>query len=407
MGIPWQSILAGLGQGAAGLGEDINRRKERDLMLSREDEIRRMANERQQAQDALNLLRTVQPMGGQVLPEGADPISELAKRSESNRLVSGGAIPNSALGIPDESVPDAFGTPTIQKVGQANVLFDPSKSQDAMQERRFLTQQARTDARARQAQEAVAAREEAGRQAGALQQTKAAKGYYEALKGLNAKHPLVVKPFDPEVASSYKDALDFEQAKQLKATGGSEADKVIVPVQMPDGTTKYVSRAQALGMSPLATTRDSRPSEGERQAAGLMPEIEDAHAKLDAVTPDLLTKFTANVPLIGNYIKTDTGRQFEQIGRQFINNTILAKTGKAANRDEVTRYYGELIPEPGDDAVTLANKKNARDLFIKGAYIMAGRAANEIPKPGGGTTTPKGGGDPEFDALMAKYKKRP
>lgn len=345
MGFSWLGLLSGAGRAAGQLGSDI---QQRELMAE--------AAKRQQAQDALNLLRTVAPMGGQVLQEGDDPVMSLAKRTEANRLASGGAIPNTALGIPDEATPDAYGTPYTQQIGQSSVLFDPSRSQDAMQERRFAMQQSRLDQRARQAQDAALELER-------LRQS-----------GRSESEPMEVvmeggrRVYRPRSAAAGMEAPSPQ---------GPQPDRSIVPVQMPDGSTKYVTREQALGMSPPATTRDSRPSVGERQAAAMLPEIEDAYQRLQNLDPSFFSENFGKLPVLGNYAKTDAGRQYEQTARQFINNTVYLKSGKAITDQEFKRLYGELIDQPGDDQGTRAQKARARELFVQGAYVMGGRA---IPK---------------------------
>lgn len=202
---------------------------------------------------------------------------------------------------------------------------------------------------------------------------------------------------------------------------------VVADPNNPTGPGIVTRRQEAIGQHEPATSRTSEPQQGERQAAAMLPEVEDALHKIDAMTPDLLSQTVTKVPIVGNYIKTDKGRQFEQMATQFINNTVYLKSGKAITDQEFARLKRELIPEPGDDQKTLNQKRNARQLFVQGAYIMAGRAAKQLPGRGGGSGTPQNptagnitlpqnndgrttanaSADPEFDALMAKYRKKP
>lgn len=126
---------------------------------------------------------------------------------------------------------------------------------------------------------------------------------------------------------------------------------------------------------PLKDPQAARPTDGQRQVGGLLPEIEDAGVKLDLITPDFVSQHLGHVPIIGNYARTDQGRQFNQTAKQFITNTVYAKSGKGVTVAEMDSLMDALIPQPGDDEGTIKQKANARRLFVQGARTMAGSAA--------------------------------
>jgi hypothetical protein len=198
-------------------------------------------------------------------------------------------------------------------------------------------------------------------------------------------------------AESAADAASKRRIAEHEAERGFDAEHPVptgaprnIDPLSPEGITLGTRRAAAIAAAQAPFKKDpnappARPvTDGQRQAASMLPEIEDAMAHLDGVDPDLLSKYFKRAPIIGNYTMTDEGRQFQQIANQFINNTVYAKSGKAITDQEFKRLYNTYIPEPGDDAKTLERKRSARKLFIQGAYISAGGAAPN--GPGGART---------------------
>lgn len=213
---PW---LAGLGKALTGLGGDLEQRH----ALSEQKKLMDEQRKRQMASDALQRLVTLSQIGGTELPTGVDPTQAATSAGDFNAMRSGGAIPNEALGIDDAETPSFYGQPrSVQLPGangtMTNVLLDPSKTPQAMQERRAATQQASQDRRQQAQFAATTARDKATQEAKTLSGVKAARADYNSLKSMNAKHPLVQVPFDPENAANYGNALKFEEQKSLQAS---------------------------------------------------------------------------------------------------------------------------------------------------------------------------------------------
>lgn len=114
----------------------------------------------------------------------------------------------------------------------------------------------------------------------------------------------------------------------------------------------------------------------QRQTAGLLPEITDAHTRLGTATPDFISQHMGRLPIVGNYAKTDQGRQFEQTANQFITNIVYAKSGKGVTDAEFKRLWDTYIPSPGDDETALQQKATARARAIEGL-----QAASSAPAP--------------------------
>jgi hypothetical protein len=82
--------------------------------------------------------------------------------------------------------------------------------------------------------------------------------------------------------------------------------------------------------------------------------------------PGLGEKFKEGVPLgVGNLIITPESRQFYQAERNFINATLRRESGAVISDAEFDNARKQYIPQPGDDPVTLENKRQNRELAIQ------------------------------------------
>lgn len=269
--------LLGLGKGAAGLGDDMNTR---GLLEQQKRE--------QQARDALSRLVTLQQIGGTEIQPGTDPRATLAAATQANTMRSGGAIPNAAIGMPDDATPDAYGSPrTVTLPGvdgkPMQILMDPSKTPQASAERRQSLAQAAIDRRAQAAQDAITARADQANQAKTLAGVKAARADYNTLKSLDPKHPLVQDPFDADNAANYGDALKFKQSQIL------QQDAYHPPVSegdwAPSGaidkdTGEPILYNKKTGARMLMTNATSKPGAGV--GGQNAPQMAAAKANMDA-----------------------------------------------------------------------------------------------------------------------------
>ena len=82
--------------------------------------------------------------------------------------------------------------------------------------------------------------------------------------------------------------------------------------------------------------------------------------------PGLGEKFKEGVPFgVGNLIITPESRQFYQAERNFINATLRRESGAVISPDEFDNARKQYIPQPGDDDVTLEQKRQNRELAIQ------------------------------------------
>lgn len=216
-------FLLGFGKAFAGLGQDL---EQRDL-LNYQRSLLAKQQERQNATDALSRLVTLQGIGGTELGANEDPMAAVSSLTNANAMRSGGAIPNSALGVDDSETPSFYGAPRVVKLPNmdgttTNVLLDPSRTPQALAERKFATQQRFMDQRQDRMIDAQNARADAKEKAAAdletqkqtartLAATKQARADYNTLKSEFPRHPLVQAAFDPDNAANYAAALKDQE----------------------------------------------------------------------------------------------------------------------------------------------------------------------------------------------------
>lgn len=172
-------------------------------------------------------------LGGSILPQGVDPKQALGRLTAGNMLRSIGAETGGAVGIPSDSAPDLYGSPELTSVNGMNILFDPSKSPEAMLERRQGLTQAAADRRATRAQTAAAALE--------TQREKAA---------AEGRQPVVIMQGGKRVYSKPSDAIGKEAPAPAAARqgigGGAMTMQRVLTLQGHFNTDQTVKDAQQI-----------------------------------------------------------------------------------------------------------------------------------------------------------------
>jgi flagellum-specific peptidoglycan hydrolase FlgJ len=66
------------------------------------------------------------------------------------------------------------------------------------------------------------------------------------------------------------------------------------------------------------------------------------------------------VPVLGNYAKSEEFQKAEQSGRNFLNSILRKDTGAAITSQEMSIYGGVFLPQPGDSVAVIKQKNEAR-----------------------------------------------
>ena len=149
------SVFGSLVGAAPYFADVVERKRQRDRQAAMDKRAQEQDEHKAQQQAFTNVL-AARAAGGSILPPGTDANQALSRLTAGNTLRSVGATSGGALGIPSDSIPDLYGSPELAHVGDQNILFDPSKSPEAMLERRQGLAQSAQDRRAQAAQRAAA-----------------------------------------------------------------------------------------------------------------------------------------------------------------------------------------------------------------------------------------------------------
>lgn len=193
----------------------------------------------------------------------------------------------------------------------------------------------------------------AGASADVLRQIQESQTKEEALR--------LAAPFLREAEGVKKDELlSVSEAKALK---------------VPFGTTK--AEAIAMGLTPK-----DEPSASQFNVANFASRMQQANPIIGNLSVELskLSKveFFAQLKL-PSALQSDLVRQFVQAETNLITAILRRESGAAIAPDEFVDARKVYIPQPGDDATTLAQKKAVRDLVQRNFISEAGGAFEPAP----------------------------
>lgn len=165
---------------------------------------------------------------------------------------------------------------------------------------------------------------------------------------------------------------EYEYAKKQGFKGSFQDWKASLKgnMEIRDPVTGNVIYSSG-NMKPL-TEGQSKDTVYATRARGALKEFEP---KANAMT-GLKDSLVSDIPVAGNYLKSDDYQQAEQSGREFLASILRKDTGAAVTPDEVTLYGAIYFPRPGDGPEVLAQKKASRERAV--AAIEAGMPPQAI-----------------------------
>ena len=150
------------------------------------------------------------------------------------------------------------------------------------------------------------------------------------------------------------------------------SDSLLREFGLPFGTT--VSEAVAMGLVPSAEgDKIKPPTTAQSQAASFVVRMRQATPTLDA----LESKFAevgSKIPGIPEFLKSEDRKLFEQAERNFINSVLRRESGAAIAESEFDSARLQYIPQAGDTAAVLAEKRATRSAILEGMEREAGSA---------------------------------
>lgn len=199
--------------------------------------------------------------------------------------------------------------------------------------------------------------------------------WLEAFKRDQGRNPTAKEIADRDKrlsdAIEYKNVLINGQVKTLPV--GPDLDAAIQQGGVITGTTTQLTEAQGKAGMQFAVSR---------QANERLDKVEQV---LTSPSDFIASKFGT----VGNYAKSDEYRQAEQAARAMAEAYLRAITGAAATQPEIERVTITILPQPGDDPGTIAQKKATRNTIVETLRLQSGSMAGQMDalQPQGGTST--------------------
>jgi hypothetical protein len=218
-----------------------------------------------------------------------------------------------------------------------------------------------------------------------------------------------VKPKDEPLETVMRDGrrvlVPRSQAAGMEAPSpaGPDGDRTLVPVQQEDGTIVYVSRSQAAGKRVPGPNNTGAATISKAVAANKtqLSVIDDALKELDS-HPGAVG-LMRGLPIVGDRLDPRMDPKGVAARAQIANIGSLKihdRSGAAVSIHEFPRL-APFIPLLSDPPAAIRTKlKKLREAID----FETGLLSQGAVKPTGGSSP---SGDPQFDALMAKYAKKP
>lgn len=225
-----------------------------------------------------------------------------------------------------------------------------------------------------------------GTLARANQQTGSVERVGNFAKPATDKAPQIVELFDEKTGQPYKarynpQTMDYERVGGIKAPSGMQI------TTNPDGTVSVTQGVPS--QNPKLTEQQSKDLVYYRRGSGALQ-------KLDTMADQLASGFGALADRLpgGNYLKSSEYQQAQQAGLEFLQAILRKDTGAAITKQEQDEYGKVYLPQPGDSAELLLQKKRARSRALEAirkglgpAEILAGERPNETTKRGNRTSS--------------------
>ncbi|WP_201271719.1 hypothetical protein [Sinorhizobium meliloti] len=171
----------------------------------------------------------------------------------------------------------------------------------------------------------------------------------------------VVYQGQPKAPAKPSAVQEYEYAKEQGFPGTFqdwEASKKGGMSLQVDPATGAVSFQQGGNIKPM-TEAQSKDAVFSTRAAGALPLIDQFGDALTGME-GTLGGTVGQLPVVGNFAKTEAFQQAEQAGKEFLQAILRKDTGAAITSEETTEYGSVYLPRPGDSPQLLQQKKASR-----------------------------------------------
>ena len=227
-------------------------------------------------------------------------------------------------------------------------------------------------------------------------------GALEAMNGFAPPAGPEWRPATPEEAATYGSAAGQFNTKTGEFKKSGDGNGVTQTITNPDGTTTTIQVGGAAGGAA-----GGKFTEGQGKDNAYATRAEGALARLDPVA-DALTNVGNRAleydptGLFRGALQGDDFQTAKQAGDEFLQAILRKDTGAAITTQEQDLYGKTYLPQPGDNAAVLKQKKEARyralnamksgmnmeQLAVQERALLA---SGDTPIPAGGTGDATGG----------------
>ena len=315
--------------------------------------------------------------GGYSAPTSVDAVNAMASGSpmtsrdpgqvaDASGMIAPGVTPIQRGGVDPETIQFMLRDPNLREIGVK--LWAANAGQQRPNEPwQFVTLPDGTLARANQ-------------QTGAIERV----GQFS--KPEKPEEPKIVELFDDATGQPYK-AQWNPQTRTYDRVGGVKARSGMQLTTNPDGTVTLTEGS--IGNMP-------KLSEAEGRNAGFYGRGVESHNVLNTLEDQgtsLWNKTAGNVPIVGNFLRSEDAQKYDQAKRNFINAVLRRESGAVIADEEFANADQQYFPQPGDGPEVIAQKRRNREVTIQGLKVSSGQGANFAipPQESRQTGTPAAG----------------
>ncbi|MND21606.1 hypothetical protein D3C87_626210 [compost metagenome] len=186
--------------------------------------------------------------------------------------------------------------------------------------------------------------------------------------GGRKKAPSIVELFDEQTGQPYK-ARWNDEAGTFERVGGVKARSGMSLTTNPDGTVTLTEGT--VGNMPKLTESEGRNS----GFYGRGIESQNILNSLESEGTSVWNKTVGNLPVVGNFARSEDAQKYDQAKRNFINAVLRRESGAVISPEEFANAEQQYFPQPGDGEEVIIQKRRNRDTTIQGLKVSSGQGA--------------------------------
>jgi len=202
------------------------------------------------------------------------------------------------------------------------------------------------------------------------------------IKGeLNAKDKKITDAMESYL-NEKKDLINQQQATETANNNAilsimkdyPDAGWTEIPKTVAEATAKVQNSAK---YKKEISATEKPATQAQETVAGYASRIEQSNPIIGSLEDEIVKMNFAKFKLeqsLPSALQSDTVRQFNQAALNFINAKLRQESGAVIGDPEYVKAEAQYLPQPGDDAITLKNKSQNRQLIFNSLKNAGGSA---------------------------------